>query len=243
METLSSSISTFKAPFVHPPSREAFPFRTLTAALHPLHPHLAAKPNSSRPASKSRTASPTFSLRTPKPPATPAAPAPETHRSPASGYAAALVDIARCRGALDRVRRDVRRLSRLLKPDPIRNFLADPMMGGEEKAELVKELGKRGGTGELLMGLVKVLAGRNRVGVLAEVLMEFERICDEMLGTQLVLVPSAKKMEGSDLIRIARSVHRISGAATVKVRNLVDEEGIPAVLSSLMSQVPPPISV
>ncbi|CAN1292382.1 ATP synthase delta chain, chloroplastic [Linum perenne] len=225
METLPvpGSVSTFKLPSLHPPPRQIYTFKTpTTASLHhhqyhsfPHHHHhhnLSAKPNS-------QSAAATLSL-----PTTKSAP-PNTHHRPESGYAAALMDIAQCRGALDVVQKDVRRLSRLLRNDPVRNFLGDPLTGSEEKGRLVKEVGKRGRIGELLMGLVRMLIVRNRVGLLGMVLMEFERICDEMGETQRVLVSTVKKMEKGEMLRIARTVHQLSGGKSVKLRNLISEDG------------------
>ncbi|CAN0884819.1 ATP synthase delta chain, chloroplastic [Linum grandiflorum] len=225
METLSGHISNFRVPSLHPPPRDICSFRTPNASLHNQHHHLSAKPKSQSAAPATRTSSPTLSLRTTNSTRTSSSASPNTHRRPASGYAAALVDIAHCKGALDAVQKDVRRLSRVLRNDQIRNFLRDPLMGSEEKGGLVEEVGKRGRIGELLMSLVKMLIGKNRVGILQEVLMEFERICDEMVGTQRVLVSTAKKMDEGEIFRIARTVQESSGGKSVKIRNFIHDNG------------------
>ena len=71
------------------------------------------------------------------------------------------------------------------------------------------------------MRLVKMLVEKNKVGLVKQVLEEFERVYDEMLGTQVVLISSSKKIEEDRMFGIAKRVQRITGAFKVKVRNLV----------------------
>jgi len=74
-----------------------------------------------------------------------------------------------------------------------------------------------------VVALLKMLVKRNKVGIVKEVLQEFERIYDELCGTQMVLVSSKNKMGEDELFGIAKSVHQLSGAVRVKVRNLIQE--------------------
>ncbi|XP_010522904.1 PREDICTED: uncharacterized protein LOC104801361 [Tarenaya hassleriana] len=91
-----------------------------------------------------------------------------THEKAASGYAAALVSVCQSKNCLGRTRGDVVRLAEFLE--------------GEGKGEGVKELVmERGEFGKYMKGLVKMLAERGRLGILGEVLEEFERICDELV--------------------------------------------------------------
>lgn len=74
-----------------------------------------------------------------------------------------------------------------------------------------------------VVALLKMLLKKNKVGIVKEVLQEFERIYDRLCGTQMVLVSSKTKMREDQLFGIAKSVHQLSGAVRVKVRNLVQE--------------------
>lgn len=65
---------------------------------------------------------------------------------------------------------------------------------GEEKKRnnnkegLVNEVVERGKFGKHLKGLVKMLVTRGKSGIVFDVLMEFERICNELVVTNLVWV-------------------------------------------------------
>lgn len=94
-------------------------------------------------------------------------------------------------------------------------------MSEKDKGQVIGEVVKKGRFNRHLASLIKMLIQKNKVGIVKEVLEEFERIHDELSGTQVVLVSSATKMEEDQLFEIARRVQKLSGATKVKVRNLV----------------------
>ncbi|KAG8475178.1 hypothetical protein CXB51_031775 [Gossypium anomalum] len=143
------------------------------------------------------------------------------HRTPATGYAAALLDTAQSTGSLHEVRRDVRKLSRLLQNSQIQALLNDPFLGDQEKGKAMKELAKKGKFNKHLFNLLKMMVEKNKLGIVSEVLEEFERVYDELIGTKKVWV-SSEKMIGEDMLfKISIKVQKLSGAVKVKVKNLV----------------------
>ncbi|KAF5733285.1 putative ATP synthase delta chain [Tripterygium wilfordii] len=228
MDALSSSVPTLKAPILHARPREFYQFKTHHSLSHP-HLSSATKPNSF---SSKPSFSPYKTLVPPLPSPSqsqnqtqtffPGSPV-TTHRNPASGYAAALVDIAQRDNSLGELRKDVRRFSKLLHCDQFQAFLNDPSIGNKDKGQLVKEVAIRGNFKRHLVGLLKMLIDRNKQGMISEVLMEFQRIYDELSGTEVVFVSSAKKMEKHQLFGIANRVQQLTGAMEVKVRNLFGE--------------------
>ncbi|PON61794.1 ATPase, OSCP/delta subunit [Trema orientale] len=231
MDTLSSSVSTLKVPTLHSistttSSRELNHFKSYvtntlyTPNLTP-HTHLFFSTTTTKPINSISSTKPT-SFTNPIFPSPP--PSPATHRSPAAGYAAALFDVAQLNNSVDSVGKDVERLSKLLRSNRVRVVLSDPFLGEEEKGRVVKGLAEKGRFNRHLVCLVKLLVGRNKVGVLSQVLDEFERVYDEVLGTQVVLISSIKKMEEEMLHGIAQRVQKLTGAVKVKVRNLVGDE-------------------
>lgn len=97
------------------------------------------------------------------------------------------MDKAICENTLESVRRDVRRLSRLLNNEQIQGVLREPLMCEKEKGEIVKEVVKMKKLDRGLRGLVKLLIERNKVGTVGEVLDEFGRIYDELNGLRVVV--------------------------------------------------------
>lgn len=130
---------------------------------------------------------------------------PPVHRRAATGYAAALVDAARCDGALDAVERDARRLLRAVSEE-------------DEKGEAVTAEG--GGFYKHVVTLVRMLVRKGKAEMVGEVMAEVGRICDELSGTRAVVVSSQRRMKQAELHGIAREVARVSGAAKVRVRHV-----------------------
>ncbi|XP_068635335.1 ATP synthase delta chain, chloroplastic [Aristolochia californica] len=139
------------------------------------------------------------------------------HKTAASGYAAALLDVAQSSNSLRKVERDVRRFSRLMRSEDLRSVKE------EKRGEVLKEVAERGGFEKHFVALLRLIIGKGKVGLVEEVLEEFARIYDQLSGTRVVLVSSARKMPEEQLMGIAVDVQRKSGAKTVKIRHLVDE--------------------
>ncbi|KAF7826218.1 ATP synthase delta chain, chloroplastic [Senna tora] len=220
MDTFSSSVSTLKVPSLPPPHREFYHFKSSPYA-SPNRPQAQAhvssvsKPNlipKTKPFSR-KNSSPLVYLSSPR---TPSSPNPIFYRKPSTGYAAAVVDVAQSSDSLHLVQKDVQRLLGFLKNVNL------------EESAMVKVVLEQGRFHRHLVSLVKMLLKKNRIGIVREVLEEFERIYDELCGTQVVLVPSTAKMGQDQLFGIAKNVHKLSGAVKVKVRNLVQDERLPS---------------
>ncbi|KDP28445.1 hypothetical protein JCGZ_14216 [Jatropha curcas] len=216
-----TSVSSLKVPAFNSAPREFHHVKTFST-YHQLSPHV---PNSSI-SNKSTAQAPYLkTLDSPHSSASRSSslkPSPSSHRNPASGYAAALLDIAQRNNSLEIVQKDVQRCSKLIQNKQIQAILINPLVDEQQKGQLVMEVAKNGKVSRLLMRLLKILIDSNRIMMVNEVLMEFERIFDELSGTKVVLISSKKKMAEDTLFRIAQSVQKLSGAVKVKVRNLVD---------------------
>lgn len=114
------------------------------------------------------------------------------------------------------------RLLNLMRNKRVEAVLGSAFVGEKEKGQVVKDLAEKGRFSRHLVRLVKMLVDKKKeVGIIRQVLEEFERVYDEMLGTQVVLVSSAKKIEENNMFWIAKRVQTLTGALKVKVRNLV----------------------
>ncbi|PIA48846.1 hypothetical protein AQUCO_01300035v1 [Aquilegia coerulea] len=233
METLPSSVSTLK---IHGLSstthREVNLLKPPNTSHHfPPHSHIYNKLN---PISNGPTTTTTSSFikkvsfssplhfSTPTPLLKTVSPV--VHRKKAtSGYAAALIDIARCNDTLNVVEKDVRRLMKFLRNGDLQALLVDPSIDDSMKGQVMNELLEKGRFQKHLVLVLRMLVEKNKVGIVQEMLEEFERIYDELNGTQIVLVSSAKKIGQDRLLRIATKVQKMSGAMKVKVRNFIKE--------------------
>lgn len=60
--------------------------------------------------------------------------------------------------------------------------MANPFVGLEEKGQAVKLVAEKGGFSKHLVSLVKMLVGKKKVGIVREVLEEFQRIYSDLCG-------------------------------------------------------------
>lgn len=107
-------------------------------------------------------------------------------------------------------------------------LIADPSTVEKLKGQAVKKVVEQGKFQRHVVALVKMLMKKNKLGIVEEVLEEFERIYDELCGTQVVLVSSEREIEEHELFGIAKSVWKISGDVRVRVRNLVKQNSFPS---------------
>ncbi|KAL6124004.1 hypothetical protein ACLB2K_076520 [Fragaria x ananassa] len=185
METFSSSVSTLKVPstLLSTPSREVLHHFKSSYNTHKLPPqtHLHKATTNSKITSftqKPQTLStPSFSI-----PTKTLLSSPSLHKNPASGYAAALLDIAQCNRTLDLVHKDVKRFLQLLHNRQVQAVLDSPFLGLEEKGQVMKLVSQKGKFNKVLVNLVKMLVGKSKVGIVKEVLEEFGRIYSELSG-------------------------------------------------------------
>ncbi|PQQ21707.1 ATP synthase delta chain chloroplastic [Prunus yedoensis var. nudiflora] len=195
MDTLSSSVSTLKIPTLlsSTSSRELHQFNPQSPRTHKLPPqshlHSTTKPNlisnktpsfshklvplSSTPSFLNSSA--TLSLNSSS--------SSDLHRKPATGYAAALLDIAQCNNSVHLVEKDIQRFLKLLHNKLVQAALANPFVGEKEKGQVVNLVAEKGRFNRHLVGLVKMLVRKNKVGIVKEVLEEFQRIYNELSGT------------------------------------------------------------
>ncbi|CAL9232669.1 unnamed protein product [Arabidopsis halleri] len=187
MDTLSASVSSLNLPSLPPPPQP--PLRsisrrfkssanaTTSAASTNLSKPTSSSPSSSYSHHKNLNFSRAISFPVPHTKPSRVTPPPPVHDKAASGFAAALVSVCQSKNCLGRTQEDVRRLMEFLV--------------GEEKKRnkiLVNDVVERGKFGKHLKGLVKMLITRGKSGILFDVLMEFQRICNELVTTKLVWV-------------------------------------------------------
>jgi F-type H+-transporting ATPase subunit delta len=230
MDTFSTSVSTLKISSLPPPPSSTNHFtRTTPHVISPRPiPHFSStsKPNSSIATQKTKPFShnnnnnlspslPFSSSNTRKPSS------PIFHHTPATGYAAAIIDVAQKTNTLHPVQRDVHRLLKFLK---ILKFQSDA--GVDPSASAIRRIVELGNFERHVVVLVKMLMKKNKMEIVEQVLEEFVRIYDELCGTtQVVLVSSKREIGKDEMFGIAKSVHKLNGAVRVRVRvrNLVQQ--------------------
>jgi len=218
MDTFSSSVSNLKIP---PTTNREFYHFTRTA-----NPSRPPQPKSHFSSNLLTQKTKTFSHNNHSP-SQPLKHKPSSsqvfHHKPATGYAAAIIDVAQKTNTLHSVQRDVQRLLKFLQK---LKFQSDDV--GVVDPSLVRKVVEQRKFEGHVVALVKMLMKKNKLGIIEEVLEEFMRIYDELCGTQVVLVSSKREIGEDEMFGIAKSVQKFSGAVRVRVKNLVQEESFPS---------------
>lgn len=68
--------------------------------------------------------------------------------------------------------------------------MTDPRVKQSEKGQVVKEITEKGKFHRHLVVLIKMLVDKSKLGMVTQVLLEFQRIVEELSGTSRFLVPS-----------------------------------------------------
>jgi len=208
METLSNSVSNLKISSLPTPNREFHHFTRTPHATpnRPPQPKLFQKINNHSLQQFSSSNTPFIRLKQSSP---------ILHHNPATGYAAAIIDVAQASNKLHLVQRDVQRLLKFLRKLKLESDgCVDPLA-------VRKVVVEEGNYERHVVGLVKMLMKKKKFEIVEQVLEEFERIHDELCGTQVVLVTSKTEIGRDEMFGIAKTVHKLSGPIRVRVRNLV----------------------
>uniref|UniRef100_A0A7N0VGT8 Uncharacterized protein n=1 Tax=Kalanchoe fedtschenkoi TaxID=63787 RepID=A0A7N0VGT8_KALFE len=181
METLSSSVSTFRASAIPLPT-----IRPLSPSNYH-HPHTL--PSQPQPLSRRNSISNKHQhLPAPQPQTlvnplsqSPSRTTPTAHLlRPSSGYAAALLDISLCHNSADLVFKDALRFAKLIRSGPVLDLMRNPFIGGKEKSQALKELAELGNLEKHLAALLKMLIVKNKFSIIGDVLDEFRRMYDAL---------------------------------------------------------------
>ncbi|CAJ2631283.1 unnamed protein product [Trifolium pratense] len=217
MDTFSTSVSTLKiSSLPPPPSSSTNHFTPHPHAISPRpKPHFSStsKLNNSIATQKTKPFSPSLPFSSSN---TRKLSSPIFHHTPATGYAAAIIDVAQKTNTLHPVQRDVQKLLKFLKK---LKFQSDG--GGVDPSAMLMKVVEQGNFQRHVVVLVKMLMKKNKLEIVEQVLEEFVRIYDELCGTQVVLVSSEREIGEDEMFGIAKSVHKLNGAIRVRVRNLV----------------------
>src|SRR5262245_9518598 len=96
----------------------------------------------------------------------------------ANRYATALIDVL-YPGKAEAGLRQLQHFAALLKDQPdSRRFLENPAVGGERRKRLLREIAAALGFDRAVANFINILANRNRLPILEEIISEYERLMD-----------------------------------------------------------------
>lgn len=132
----------------------------------------------------------------------------------ANRYAAALFDLADEKKDLDGVSKSVDALAGLIgESDDLRGFLANPILGTEEKAKGMGALINKAGMGDSILGkFVGVVAAKGRLSALPAMLKAFQDELAARRGDVTAVVTSAEALSADQAAKVEAALSAKYGA-------------------------------
>ena len=150
----------------------------------------------------------------------------------ANRYATALIDVLE-RDQAEKGFQQLQSFAALLKEQPdSRRFLQNPAMAGERRTRVLNEIIAALGLNRRIGNFISILANRNRLPILEEILVEYQRLMDKRLGIVRARVTSARPLDFAQQQDVARKLQEITGKQ-VRMEVAID----PALIGGVVAQV------
>jgi F-type H+-transporting ATPase subunit delta len=151
-------------------------------------------------------------------------------RTYARRYAQAVFSIAREKNELDRWQSDLRKIAALGDDAQFVAFLENPKVHFEDKAKLLsKALGK---VNPLALNLVYLLVTKGRLGMVADIADDYQRLLDSYRGIEQAEVTTAIELDDKDKKKLEKRLETLVGKKVV-LKPRVDPEVLGGVVARI----------
>lgn len=107
--------------------------------------------------------------------------------------------------------KDLREAQSILTQPKLGDLLSSPVLSRKEKVLVVEQSIASMGLGKEVEGLLKLLATKDRIGSLDQVVSSFERISDEKNNVLRGVVTSSEKLSEADKSEIEGAISKFTG--------------------------------
>lgn len=151
-------------------------------------------------------------------------------RASARRHAQAVFQIALERNELERWRGDLERISEAIKDPLLYSFLESPKIPFSEKARILSQ--SLEGITPLAMNLAHLLVAKGRLGIVEDIVFEYERLVDDYRGIAHAEVATAVPLEEGEQDKLTRRLGDLLGKEIV-LSTRVD----PSLIGGLIARV------
>ncbi len=145
-------------------------------------------------------------------------------------YARALLDLAREAGSISAVGEELARAATTVARGDVRAVVLNPGIPAMNRRAIVGKIVERLGLSPVVGNLIRLMADRDRLGILPDVVRAYDALVDHELGRARVTIRSAGPLASDQLAEIEQLARRLTGAAQVVVSSQVDPELIGGVV-------------
>lgn len=155
----------------------------------------------------------------------------------ATPYADALLQVGESRQESDRLAQEAQELLQVWhSSDGLRDAMRSPVLSVDSKKKALAALFQED-ISPAMANLLKLLADRQRIGVLDAVLERFLELYRQLRGIALAEVVSASPLSDEQLSRLTDKVKAVAGSSRVELRQAVDPSLIGGFVVRIGSQV------
>jgi F-type H+-transporting ATPase subunit delta len=150
----------------------------------------------------------------------------------ANRYAKALMDVLypeKAEAGLQQLQSFASLLSE--QPDA-RRFLQNPAMAGERRQRLMKEIADALSFDRRVSNFVNILIDRNRLSILDEIIVAYQKLLDDRLGIVRAQVTAAQTLDSAQHRELAAKLEQITGKQ-VRMEVAID----PSLIGGVIAQV------
>jgi F-type H+-transporting ATPase subunit delta len=123
-------------------------------------------------------------------------------------------------------------LTLLIEQPEARTFLENPTMAGGRRNRLLKEISDALSFDRKVSNFINILADRNRLSILEEVIEEYRKLLDDRLGIVRARVTAARSLDPLQQRELASKLEQITGKQ-VRMEVAVD----PSLIGGVIAQV------
>ncbi|HLH32399.1 MAG TPA: ATP synthase F1 subunit delta [Terriglobia bacterium] len=150
----------------------------------------------------------------------------------ANRYARALMDVLYPNKA-DAGLEQLQKFAALLKEQPeARIFLENPTMAGERRLRMMKEISAAFSFDRAVTNFINILADRNRLPELEDVIQEYQRLLDDRMGIVRAQVTAARSLDPAQHRELSDKLEQLTGKQ-VRMEIAID----PSLIGGVIAQV------
>lgn len=124
-------------------------------------------------------------------------------------YAKALYEVSQAENAGDSVLKQLTELSRALSSDAkLQEFLVTPLIAREDKINILRNT-LSGKVSQSLFNTLQLLANKNRLHLMNEIIEAYEFISDQSKGMMRGVVRSAAPLNADEKVKIENTVNKV----------------------------------
>jgi F-type H+-transporting ATPase subunit delta len=134
-------------------------------------------------------------------------------------YAEALLEAARDKERLDKIREELEDLARAVEEsDDLRRFLANPLIEPETKRSVLEEI--LAGADDLVLNFVRLLAEKERIGEIPQVFEEWTRLLAREERVLELELTTAVELSDEEADRVVKQIEEASGRRVEATRRV-----------------------